>query len=316
MVNTNKINMPTHCVIMVTYNHEKWIRTALESIFDNNILPNKVIICDDCSVDATWDIILEFKSKYSNIIDCYRNEKNLGIFQNINKAYALGIESGCDLISDLAGDDYFKKGLFEELNKVVVDNKIDVKNDKFIIVTNTEELYPDGTIKIFDNYNLRNKKDLTYYRIAGQLSYREIGLSRNVLKDIELYRYDLGVWADLLVCLGYECNCDKFYFSPFISTGYRVGVGTVSKQKQEAVKKSRYDVEKIVLNSYKLSRKSKKYLKKNICLYEYHLAKSKYHDKQAGFPFLLYLKCFGIKKILKLFVPYGIILLYNKLRNC
>ena len=174
MVDNYEINMPSHCVVMVTYNHEKWIRIALESIFDNNVLPNKVIICDDCSVDATWNIVLEFKSKYSDIIDCYRNEKNLGIFQNINKAYTLGMESGCDIISDLAGDDYLKKGLFEELNRVVIENNINVKNDRFIIVTNTEELYPDGTVKVFDNYRLRDEIDFMYYRISGQLSYREL----------------------------------------------------------------------------------------------------------------------------------------------
>jgi len=315
MVGNEKINKPTHCVVMVTYNHEKWIRMALESIFDNTVLPNKVIICDDCSTDATWGTVLEFKSKYSDIIDCYRNEKNLGIFQNINKSYVLGIESGCDIISDLSGDDYLKKGLFEELNRVVFENNIDVYNDKFIIVTNTEELYPDGQKKTVDNYHLRKETDLTYYRVLGKLSYREIGLSRNVLKDIPLYRYDLGLMADLLFCMSYEQKCNKFYFTPFVSTGYRVNIGTVSKERKEVLKKSRFEVEKIVLQQFELSNRTKKHLKHSICMYEYNLAVSKYKAKEAGFPILLHLKCFGLKKIIKLFIPYGIVMLYNTLKK-
>lgn len=291
---------PTHCVIMVTYNHEKYIREALNSVFDNDILPDKVILFDDCSTDLTWSIVCEFAKKYENILECHRNAENLGIFKNINQAYNAAIHSGCDIITDLAGDDYLKKELFKELNRVVEQNNIDVKNDKFIIVTNTEELYPNGDIRVFDNYHLRNEHDLTYYRLTGKLSYREVGLSRNILDGIELYRDDLGVWADLLVCLNYETNCDKFYFSPFVSAGYRVGVGTVSKQKQDAVKKSRYIVEKIVLRNYTLSRKSKVYLKRSILKYEYELERCKYDNNQRTiFPFILCIRFHGVKTCLR-----------------
>ena len=290
----------THCVLVETYNHEKYIKIALESIFDNEVLPDKVIICDDCSTDSTWSIIQEFKAKYADIIDCHRNERNLGLFQNINQVYSLGLESNCDILTDLAGDDYLKKGLFAELNKVVVDNNIDVKNDKFIIVTNTEELYPDGTVKLVDNYQLKNEKDLTYYQITGKLSYREVGLSRNVLKGVNPYRYDLGVWADMLFCLDYENNCDTFYFIPFVSAGYRIGVGTVSKQKMEKIRESRYNVEKIVLKNYKLSRKSRLWLKRNMKHYEYDIARLAFDEGQSKFfPIVLYLQSFGIKHFVK-----------------
>ena len=287
--------LPTHCVLMVTYNQEEFIQTALDSIFDNEVLPDKVIICDDCSFDGTWNVISDFKLRYNDIIDCYRNEKNLGLFQNFNQVFSFGIKSGCDIISVCSGDDYLKKGVFKELNKVVSDNQIDVTNDKFVIVTNTEELYPDGYVKLVDNYSLRNEKDLMYYRLSGKLSYREVGLSRNILKNIAPYRYDLGVWADLLFCLDYENNCDKFYFTPFVSSGYRVGVGTVSKQNMDAVSQSRYNVEKEVLRTYKLSKKSRKYLNRHVSEYEFKNEFNKYKSgERKNFPFALYIKTYGV----------------------
>ncbi len=299
--------LPTHCVLMVTYNQEEFIQTALDSIFDNEVLPDKVIICDDCSFDGTWNVISDFKLRYNDIIDCYRNEKNLGLFQNFNQVFSFGIKSGCDIISVCSGDDYLKKGVFKELNKVVSDNQIDVTNDKFVIVTNTEELYPDGYVKLVDNYSLRNEKDLMYYRLSGKLSYREVGLSRNILKNIAPYRYDLGVWADLLFCLDYENNCDKFYFTPFVSSGYRVGVGTVSKQNMDAVSQSRYNVEKEVLRTYKLSKKSRKYLNRHVSEYEFKNEFNKYKSgERKNFPFALYIKTYGVsikfcaKKLLRI----------------
>lgn len=288
-------NKPMHCVIMVTYNHEKYIRTSLESVFDNDVLPDKVILFDDCSVDNTWDIVCEFKKKYEDILECHRNEKNLGLFQNINQAYNAGINSGCDIITDLAGDDYLKKGLFAELNRVVEQNKIDVKNEKFIIVTNFEELFLDGTTKLFDNYKLKNEKDLTYYRLTDKFEYREVGLSRNVLKDVKPFRCDLGVCADRIFRMDYECNCTRFYFTPFVSSVYRFSVGICSKQSKEGFSKSLYEVNKIILKKYKLSYKAKNYLRHSILRYEYELSKLDYlAKKRSFFPFVLYLRAFGV----------------------
>ena len=286
---------PTHCVRMVTYNHEKYIRSALESVFDNDVLPDKVVLFDDCSTDKTWDIVCEFKKKYGDILECHRNEKNLGLFQNVNQMYKAGVETGCDIITSLAGDDYLKKGLFEELNRVVEENGIDVKNDKFVIITNTEQLHSDGIVNRINNYSIRDESDLFYCQLSGQLDYREVGLSRNLLKTIPPLRADLGVWSDLLVCLDYINNCDKFYFTPFVSAGYRVGVGTVSKQNMDAVSQSRYNVEKEVLRTYKLSKKSRKYLNRHMSEYEFKNEFNKYKSgERKNFPFALYIKTYGV----------------------
>ena len=291
---------PTHCVIMVTYNHEKWIREALKSVFDNEVLPDKVILFDDCSVDNTWNIVCEFKEKYGDVLECHRNEKNFGLFQNINQAYRAGIDSGCDIITDLAGDDYLKKGLFEELNKVVEQNKIDVKNDKFIIVTNFEALLPDGTVIIYDNYRLRNEKDLTYYRLAEGFDYREIGLSRNVLKDIQPFRYDLGVCADRIFRMDYEANCDKFYFSPFVSAVYRCNVGTCANHGHYALYKSELNVDTVILKEYNLSKKSKHFLSKRILRCIFEIAHQDFIEKRRKtYPFILYLRVLGVRHALK-----------------
>lgn len=249
----------THCICMVTYNHEKWIRQALDSIFDNEVLPDKVILFDDCSTDNTWNIVQEYETKYQSILQCKKNEKNLGIFGNINQTWQAGIDSGCDILSWCSGDDYLKKGLLQEFNNMIEKEHIDIKNEKFILITDTEELYPDGKTKVFSNYKYRNCKDKLYLRLQGKLNYRECGYSRKTAM-VPPFREDIGLWADLIHSIDLEQNCDNFYYSNFVGTVYRCGVGTVSKEKQLKLYQSRVYVDEYIKNTYKLSNKAKLYL--------------------------------------------------------
>ena len=55
-------------IVMLTYNHEKYIRQALDSILmQNTDFAFEVIIGDDCSTDKTAEILLEYKEKYPHI---------------------------------------------------------------------------------------------------------------------------------------------------------------------------------------------------------------------------------------------------------
>ncbi|MDR1090043.1 MAG: glycosyltransferase, partial [Prevotella sp.] len=51
-------------VILITYNHSKYIRRTLESILAQNT-PHEVeiIVADDCSPDNTVEIIKEYQDK-------------------------------------------------------------------------------------------------------------------------------------------------------------------------------------------------------------------------------------------------------------
>lgn len=99
-----KLNKPLVSVILLSYNQENYINSALESIFNQSYENIEYIISDDCSIDNTKENILLFLSKKGikkniNILD---NNVNLGLAGNFNKAitYARG-----DIILLAAGDD-------------------------------------------------------------------------------------------------------------------------------------------------------------------------------------------------------------------
>ena len=78
-------------VLMTSYNREKYITEAIESVLASTYTNFEFIICDDCSEDSTYEIEKKYAAK-DNRIKLYRNEKNLGDFPNRDKAatYASG----------------------------------------------------------------------------------------------------------------------------------------------------------------------------------------------------------------------------------
>ncbi len=82
---------PKVSVAMASYNSEKYIAEAVESILNQTLRNFELIIVDDCSSDNTWKIINQF-SKRDRRIRIYKNSNNLGGCKTLNKAmgYAKG----------------------------------------------------------------------------------------------------------------------------------------------------------------------------------------------------------------------------------
>ena len=53
-------------ILMATYNGEKYLKSQIDSILNQSFKDFKLIICDDCSKDKTWQILEEYKNKYIN----------------------------------------------------------------------------------------------------------------------------------------------------------------------------------------------------------------------------------------------------------
>lgn len=237
-----------HAILMVSYNHENYIKQALDSILLNDVLPDVLIIYDDCSVDSTWTIIKEYRERFPDIIKARQNEKNLGLYANINAVWCAGIATDCDVLSWCSGDDLLEKNLIENLNAEIIKHKIDIKNDKCIIVTNSVLLYPTGKKKIWNNYKLRNT-DMRTARLGKKLNYREVGMSRKLFENFIPLRDDIGLASDTLWTFHNDYYCEKWYFVDFVGAYYRVNVGAVSRSKVFDLLKSESTAYSILLES-------------------------------------------------------------------
>jgi glycosyltransferase involved in cell wall biosynthesis len=76
------MNPPLVTVGMVTYNSEKFVRIAIDSVLGQTYENFELIIGDDNSTDKTWEIINTYRD---GRIKTYRNELNIGEYPNRKK---------------------------------------------------------------------------------------------------------------------------------------------------------------------------------------------------------------------------------------
>ncbi|EMF1281380.1 glycosyltransferase, partial [Campylobacter coli] len=81
-------NIPYVSVIMPTYNREKYVAEAIESILNQSFVDFEFIIIDDGSSDNTCKIIEEFAKKDCRIV-FLKNTHNRGIVYTLNKCIQL-----------------------------------------------------------------------------------------------------------------------------------------------------------------------------------------------------------------------------------
>ena len=92
-------------VLMITYNHERFIAQALDSILMQRVdFDYEIVVGEDCSTDATREILLEYQHKFPDRIRLLLPDKNLGMLGNF--AATLN-ECHGDYIALLDGDDYW-----------------------------------------------------------------------------------------------------------------------------------------------------------------------------------------------------------------
>lgn len=90
---------------MVTYNHEPYIREAIESVLMQKTNFNfRLIIGEDCSTDQTSSIVREYAEKFPEKITAFINKKNLGIFINAQQIRNVTVAK---YVAILEGDDYW-----------------------------------------------------------------------------------------------------------------------------------------------------------------------------------------------------------------
>jgi glycosyltransferase involved in cell wall biosynthesis len=107
-MNNNKIS-----IIVPVYNVEKYVRATLNSIKQQIVKPDEVIIINDGSTDNSSKIILEYKNlKNWKIINTKNN--GLGLTRNYGKRIAKG-----NYIYFLDSDDLITKDLVSDFKKIV-----------------------------------------------------------------------------------------------------------------------------------------------------------------------------------------------------
>lgn len=166
-------------VLICTYNGEKYIEKQLCSICNQTVVPNEIVIVDDCSKDNTIGIVKKIKNKNRNIqFKIVKNEHNVGFVANFMNGlkYTTG-----DLIFLSDQDDIWYP------EKIVSVAKKISENSDALVVNNAYKLIDENDNEIKSFLAIKQRNDEKLERIEWKdfiKSPRYPGMSMTIKKEL------------------------------------------------------------------------------------------------------------------------------------
>lgn len=208
----NEIMVTIYCL---AYNHEKYIKKALDSfVMQKTNFEFEVLIHDDASTDHTADIIKEYAKKYSFIHPIYQEKNQYSQGISIGKNYMYPNIKG-KYVAFCEGDDYW---ISENKLQMMVDflennqeytmcchayKNVDANTEQEMKIVNT--LDAEGDLSVDQVIKYENPTQL-----ATQV------FRRNIVVERPDFSYGLGV-GDYPLLLNAAVNGKVHYFSDIMA---------------------------------------------------------------------------------------------------
>ncbi|MEJ5310866.1 MAG: glycosyltransferase [Anaerolineae bacterium] len=142
------IERPLITFAVIAYNAEKYIREAVEGAFTQTYSPLQIVLSDDGSADATFQIMEEMANAYHgpHTVLLNRNARNLGIGAHINRIMELAHGK---YVIIAAGDDVSLPHRTERIYQEFVDGG----SETMVVFSDMIEIDSTGTILRKSNYH-------------------------------------------------------------------------------------------------------------------------------------------------------------------
>tara|TARA_Y100000590_G_scaffold290013_2_gene326442 strand:- start:12761 stop:13669 length:909 start_codon:yes stop_codon:yes gene_type:complete len=183
-------------VYITSFNKQKYLSQAIESVLGQTFPPSEIIIVDDASSDNSREIIKGFKSRYPNIVKPIYNEKNLGISETRNIAI-----SNCknEIITFVDGDDYyFNKKLETEYSTLLKNPSVSCVYSNHVFVDeigNRNGLFSSSNDHPAHGYIFKENFSRSFYVSSGTNFHNEM-FYKSCAQDIGLYDKKIKIWED------------------------------------------------------------------------------------------------------------------------
>ncbi|MDR0604779.1 MAG: glycosyltransferase [Bacteroidales bacterium] len=196
---------PMLSVCLITYNHEAYIREAIDSVLmQKTNFPIEIVIGEDCSTDNTRNLCIEYKEKFPDIIKLLLPEKNVGARQNFINT--INMCKG-KYIALCEGDDYWTDPLklqkqvdFMEANEeysitchryTIINEMKEEKQDDYVATIFEREKNPEGIIfTAQDNFKTWFTKTMTVV-FRNDQDWSQILLKYKIPRDTHLFYHIL-----------------------------------------------------------------------------------------------------------------------------
>ena len=210
--------MPKISILLPTYNGEKCVKLAIESVLAQDFFDWELIVLDDGSKDGTEKIIAEYMKKDSRII-FIKQSQNLGLQKNLNSGIRIAkgeYIARIDQDDEWLGNDKLKKQLdFLE------------KNRGYVLVGTGAVLYSEEGGKIGEYHMPLEDNDIRMRMLARNCFLHPSILARkDSLLKVGLYNEDSGasyvedydLWLRLGM-VGKIANINKTFLKIVVHSG-------------------------------------------------------------------------------------------------
>jgi glycosyltransferase involved in cell wall biosynthesis len=78
---------PLVSVVMITYNHQPYIRAAIDAVLNQKTeFEIELVLADDCSTDGSQEVVGDYAARFSDRIRLIRTKMNVGMHANLLRA--------------------------------------------------------------------------------------------------------------------------------------------------------------------------------------------------------------------------------------
>jgi glycosyltransferase involved in cell wall biosynthesis len=196
---------PKVSVLLITYNHGKYIAQAIESVLmQKTSFPVVINIIDDCSTDGTAEIVMDYAVRYPGRVVACLNKKNIGS-KVTQKNFAKGFATlDGEYWALLEGDDYWTSP--DKLQRQV--DFLEANADFVICAHNTVKVYEDGSREPHRFLYYGKKDDCDVYEaIMLRMFFHTTGvLYRNIFNGVPPRGYDNRWSCDIYIFISHAAH--------------------------------------------------------------------------------------------------------------
>jgi glycosyltransferase involved in cell wall biosynthesis len=228
---------PQVSILMITYNHEKYIAKAIDGVLMQRVnFEYEIVIGDDFSTDNTRNILIKYATEYPDKICLLLHPRNLGPPNSPGKHNFVSTLKACrgKFIALLEGDDYWT-----DPNKLQKQVDFLEKNPDFAICFhNMLMMYEDdphmNRITNINQQEITNIENLAY----GNYIFTASCIFRKYLSEIPDWFYQCPIGDYPLHLLNAQYG--KIKFIDEVMGVYRVHKGGIWETKSWAYRKDKW----------------------------------------------------------------------------
>lgn len=266
----------TIAIALAMFNGEKYVYEQLNSLLKQSRVPDKVVICDDCSTDNSVEIVKDFINLHGlqDYWCIYRNDSNIGYIKNFYHAVKLCCT---DIVFLCDQDDIWEYDKVERMTEILeMYDQISVLSCRYTIMDKNSK-------KINDYFAHRSGRSnhLTEVKVIDILSaYCWPGMAMAIRSSfIQGYindYYEIDVPHDFLIAL-FAADHNQFWEIDYVGVCHRRHENNLAREEHKITRKLNlqrklYDLDvyinmiiEVLESNINLSDTCINYLKKRLC---------------------------------------------------